>query len=213
MHQIFVSYARDDEAFVTRLVDDLTRTGANIWLDIRNARPGRHWARSIEHALSESAMMIVVLSPAALRAPHVPAGWHAYLEAYRPVIPVLAAPCDLPGPLRTRRPIDFTREQAYNQAFQHLTERLLDFGARVRRSNPVIWELADAPMPWDVEYTPPPPPARQPPALVHPEPAYAGTGVRQRHGALLVAPVKADSDNNMQRIIRKLQGLLRRNWT
>jgi hypothetical protein len=140
--QIFVSYTRDDEVFVKRLVDDLSQSGANVWLDIRNARPGRHWTRSIEQALSESSMMIVVLSPAALESSHVAVEWQAYLEAYRPVVPAMIRPCDPPGPLRTRRPVDFTREASYHRAFHELSTRLIEYGTRIRRSDPVIWTLS-----------------------------------------------------------------------
>jgi hypothetical protein len=143
MRQIFVSYAEDSLPFAARLADDLKASGANIWIDVRNARPGRHWTRSIEQALSDSAMMIVVLSPGALQSPHVSVEWQAYLEAYRPVIPVLASACDLPGPLRTRRPVDFTRERYYQRAFHHLMNRLIEYGTRTRRSDPVIWTMTE----------------------------------------------------------------------
>jgi hypothetical protein len=141
--QIFVSYAQGDEAFVTHLAEDLSRSGANVWLDIRNAKPGRHWTRSIEQALSQSSMMIVVLSPRALDSAHVSVEWQAYLEAYRPVIPVLIEPCDLPGPLRTRRPLDFTRERDYSRTFHQLVTRLIDCGTRIRRTDPVIWTMSE----------------------------------------------------------------------
>jgi len=154
LRQIFMSYAQGDEAFAVRLTDDLNRTGANVWLDIRNARPGRHWARSIEQALSESNMMIVVLSPAALKEPHVSVEWQAYLEAYRPVIPVLVRPCDPPGPLRTRRPVDFTRDQYYSRAVHQLVSRLLESGTRVRRNDPVIWTMTERVMDYRDEHKP-----------------------------------------------------------
>ncbi len=141
--QIFVSYARSDEVFVTRLADDLSRSGAHVWVDVRNARPGRHWGRSIEQALGDSSMMLVVLSPDALEAAHVSVEWQAYLEAYRPVIPVLARPCDPPGPLRTRRPVDFIRENSYQRAFHQLMMRLLECGTRIRRNDPVIWTMSE----------------------------------------------------------------------
>ena len=141
--QVFVSYAQGDEAFAAQLADDLSRSGAKVWLDIRNARPGRHWTRSIEQALSDSSMMIVILSRCALESPHVAVEWQAYLEAYRPVIPVLVEPCDLPGPLRTRRPLDFTRERDYPRVFHQLVTRLIDYGTRIRRSDPVIWTMTE----------------------------------------------------------------------
>jgi hypothetical protein len=154
IRQIFMSYAQGDEVFAVRLTDDLNRTGANVWLDIRNARPGRHWARSIEQALSESNMMIVILSPAALQEPHVSVEWQAYLEAYRPVIPVLVRPCDLPGPLRTRRPVDFTRDQYYSRSVHQLVSRLLESGTRIHRSDPVIWTMTESIMDYRDEHRP-----------------------------------------------------------
>lgn len=139
MRQIYISYDPINEDFVSQLTDDLIAHGANVWLDIRNARPGRHWARSIAAALSESSMMVVVLSPQALLSRHVAAEWQAYLEAYRPVIPVLAEDCDPPGPLRTRRPVDFTHPRFNDRALHELITRLIDYNTRVRRQEPVIW--------------------------------------------------------------------------
>jgi hypothetical protein len=141
--QIFISYAQDDEAFVTHLAEDLSQSGAKVWLDIRDAKPGRHWGRSIEHALSLSSMMIVVMSPCALESAHVAAEWQAYLEAYRPVIPVLVRPCDLPGPLRSRHPVDFTRDRDYSRAVHQLITRLIDYGTRIHRSDPVVWKMSE----------------------------------------------------------------------
>lgn len=140
MRQIFMSYTQSDEAFVIRLTDDLRASGAKVWLDIHNAEPGRNWGRSIERALSESSMMVVVLSPQALNSAHIAVEWQAYLEARRPMIPVIAKPCDLPGPLRTRRPVDFTWD--YSRAFHLLVSRLLERNARGVRGDPVIWTMA-----------------------------------------------------------------------
>lgn len=142
-HQIFICYAPANETFALRLTDDLTATGANAWIDLRSARPGRHWTRSIEQALSVSTMMIVILSPEALQAPYVAAEWQAYLEAYRPVVPVIAQPCNLPGPLRTRRPLDFSRERDYPRLYHQLVNRLIELGTRLRRVDPVIWSMAE----------------------------------------------------------------------
>jgi hypothetical protein len=133
MHQIYMSYDPADELFAVRLTDDLTGYGAKVWLDVHHARPGRHWSRSISRALGESSMMIVVLSPEAMQSRRVAAEWQSYLEAYRPVLPVLYSPCDLPAPLFTRRPVDFTRDRMYERAFHALMNRLIDYSTRVRQ--------------------------------------------------------------------------------
>ncbi len=139
MRQIYVSYDPSDQAFATLLTDQLNSHGANVWLDIYNARPGRHWTRSIETALSESSMMVVILTPQALMSHHIAAEWQAYLEAYRPVLPVLAESCEPPGPLRTRRPVNFVHPRIYGNALHELITRLIDYNTRVRRQEPVVW--------------------------------------------------------------------------
>jgi hypothetical protein len=122
---------------------DLRQHGARVWLDILDAQPGRYWTRSIEQALSESEMMIVIISPAALESMHVMVEWQAYLEARRPVLPVLAAPCELPEALQRRHPVSFTRPAAYQRAVHQVTTRLIDYGTRIWRSDPVIWSLGE----------------------------------------------------------------------
>jgi hypothetical protein len=163
MRQIFMSYDQADEAFVMHLADDLEAHGANVWLDVRHARPGRHWARSIERALSESSMMIVILSPEALESEQVAGAWQMYLEAYRPVIPVVVEPCNVPGPLRTRRPIDFTRDRFYRRALHELTTRLIDYNSRSQHTNP-IWATAAGDLGYD--RTPADPSVRSEPAFI-----------------------------------------------
>jgi hypothetical protein len=178
--QVFVSYTQQDEAFAAQLADDLSRSGAKVWLDIRNARPGRHWTRSIEQALSESSMMIVILSRCALESQHVAVEWQAYLEAYRPVIPVLIEPCNLPGPLRTRRPLDFTRERDYTRTFHQLVTRLIDYGTRIRRSDPVIWTMAESVIDYRESRAPvAPPPTRSPSHSGDASRSYSSNGLRR----------------------------------
>ena len=156
MHQIFISYAPCDQEFTVQLASALRANGAPVWLDVQNAEPGRHWTRSIEEALAESRMMIVVLSPQALHSEHIAAEWQAYAEARRPVVPVVAEPCDLPGPLRTRRPINFTR--SFSRAMHELTTRLLEYRTRSTRIDPVIWSLSSEVQTFRETHTPSPEP-------------------------------------------------------
>jgi len=155
--QIYVNYARGDETFASRLADDLARSGAAVWIDVLHAHTGRHWARSIEQALNDTALMLIVLSPEAVRTRHVALSWQAYLEAYRPVMPVLARPCEPPGPLRMRRPIDFTRDQFYARNFHQLVTRLIESRSRVRLGGLSLWGSAPDMLPFVPEMIPPAP--------------------------------------------------------
>lgn len=128
MRQIYVSHAESDEVFATQLTRDLRASGALVWLDVYDAEPGRDWMPSVEQALEESQIMVVVLSPEALRSDHVTLEWQAYLEACRPVLPVLAVACQPPHLLSTRQPVNFTRN--YSRALHHLMARLIDYNMR-----------------------------------------------------------------------------------
>ncbi len=138
MHQIYISYDPADERFALQLAEDLSAYGARTWIDVRDAHQGRHWERSIEQALNESGMMVVVLSPEALQSQQVAMEWQTYLEAYRPVIPAVVVPCDLPAPLRARRPIAFTRPSRYRRAFHELITRLIEHNTRMRNIEPLV---------------------------------------------------------------------------
>lgn len=141
MHQIYISYAQPDEAFAHQLANDLRLTGPRVWLGMQQAESDEDWSASVEQALSDALMMIVILSPEAVGSPRVTAEWQTYLEVHRPVVPIIARPCDPPEPLQTRRPIDFTRN--YRRALHQLIMRLLEYRTRTRTTDAIIGGLAE----------------------------------------------------------------------
>jgi hypothetical protein len=60
--QIFLSYAREDEAKVKALYRELTEAGLNIWMDTERLVPGQQWPSEIERALKHSDVVIICLS-------------------------------------------------------------------------------------------------------------------------------------------------------
>ena len=68
---VFVSYAREDSAFVERLVGDLKGAGANVWLDKADIPPGARWDREIERALKSCLELVVVVTPASVESEQV----------------------------------------------------------------------------------------------------------------------------------------------
>jgi hypothetical protein len=60
--QVFLAYAVEDEAAVTRLYDDLKRHGFEPWLDSRKLMPGQNWPRAIDRAIDVSRYFIACLS-------------------------------------------------------------------------------------------------------------------------------------------------------
>ena len=49
MPGIFISYVREDQTIVDRLVGDLRTHGAQVWLDRTAIKPGERWADAIRN--------------------------------------------------------------------------------------------------------------------------------------------------------------------
>ena len=131
---VFISYARDDKAFVDRLVDDLRKRGIAVWQDVEQLAPGQNWEREIRTALLETAALLYVSSGRSARSSWVSAELHAVLGRDIPVIPIIvddAGATHLPALLRVYQWVDF--RSSYGEALERLTWAL----ARFQRETPV----------------------------------------------------------------------------
>jgi|MTBAKSStandDraft_2_1061841.scaffolds.fasta_scaffold09965_4 CRP-like cAMP-binding protein len=125
--QVFVSYSRQDQAFVFRLADDLTTQGIDVWLDQRKIEVGTIWSAAIETALEACSAMIVVLSSSSVESPHVADEVHYYLDEGKPIVPVLVDACRVPYRLRRIQHITFV-DTPYQDALVRLVDRLRALG-------------------------------------------------------------------------------------
>lgn len=121
--QVFVSYSRQDQAFVFRLADDLAAKGIDVWLDQRKIEVGTIWSAAIESALEASSAMIVVLSSSSVESPHVADEVHYYLDEGKPIVPILVDTCRVPYRLRRIQHITFV-DTPYQDALARLVDRL-----------------------------------------------------------------------------------------
>ena len=118
----FVSYAREDSAFVLKLAKELRAVGANLWLDQLDIIAGQRWDRAIEGALETCKGMIVVLSPEALASDNVMDEVSYALDERKWVIPILLSSCTIPYRIRRAYYADFTAD--YNTGFSQLLRAL-----------------------------------------------------------------------------------------
>jgi hypothetical protein len=100
MPRIFVSYSRKDRDITQRLVADLHRAGAEVWVDVDGITSG-NFMQAIDEALVHCDWMVLVLSPHALDSKAVVQEVYSALRRVqqgfmKAVVPVLVAPCD-PG--------------------------------------------------------------------------------------------------------------------
>ncbi len=61
---VFVSYVRDDQTQVKRLVAALQSRGVNVWLDRRQILPGQRWKDAIRRAIREGSFFLACFSAA-----------------------------------------------------------------------------------------------------------------------------------------------------
>jgi len=105
---VFVSYAREDQDFVLKLVASLRDKRVPVWFDQWDIQPGQDWDQAIDHALHASAKVLIVLSPAMLASKQVRGELQVAIDEDKSVVPVLYQDCQIPRPLRTIQYVDFT---------------------------------------------------------------------------------------------------------
>lgn len=69
--RVFLSHSPDDQPTADRIAEELSRAGFDVWSAAQQVLPGDNWARRVAEALESSEAMVVLLSPAAMRAPNV----------------------------------------------------------------------------------------------------------------------------------------------
>ena len=111
--QVFISHARLDADFAHRLAEDLRGRGWAVWIAPESIRPGEKWVAAIERGLAESGIFLTVMTPNALQSRWVETETHNAIasehEGQVRVIPLLAAPCDVTGLLKTYQQVSFLR--------------------------------------------------------------------------------------------------------
>src|SRR5271167_4492498 len=68
---VFVSYASQDAAVATTVVEALERSGVACWIAPRDVTPGTFYADEIVHAIDAAKAVVLVLSKDAAQSPHV----------------------------------------------------------------------------------------------------------------------------------------------
>ena len=86
---VFISYAREDSAFVERLRSEFEQADIPTWVDTRELQPGTpDWENSIRQAIDSSFAVVLVGSPAARDSRFVYAEFTVAQEKFVPVVPV-----------------------------------------------------------------------------------------------------------------------------
>jgi hypothetical protein len=139
MTSVFLSYARgDDEPFVRRLYEHLTKSGFSVWLD-RVSMPSRQltFYQEIRDAIAARDRLVLVVGPKAITSDYVAQEWRfAYFEALKCVNPIVRldsrdaggksidAYALIPKDLRFVHAEDFRRDDEFEAHAENLIRQL-----------------------------------------------------------------------------------------
>ena len=85
---VFVSYSRQDQAYVDRLVEQLRDFGAEVWLD-HKIDYGTQWAKVIQERVRTCAVMVVVMTPRSEESVWVQREINEAEKHAKPIMPIL----------------------------------------------------------------------------------------------------------------------------
>jgi hypothetical protein len=129
---IFISYSRRDQEFVTRLAADLDAQVAGVWFDQSAIQAGENWHDEIIEGISECKAFVLILSPDAMESRYVREEVNTALELGKTIFPILYRPAKWTGEFESLveeiQTLDL-RSGSYTDNFQKLVDGLIEAGA------------------------------------------------------------------------------------
>ena len=129
---IFISYSRRDQEFVSRLASDLDAQVAGVWFDQSTIQLGQKWHDEIMEGIRDCRAFILVLSPDAMESRYVREEVNKALELGRTIFPVIYRPAKWTGEfdslVKDVQTLDL-RSGSYTDNFQKLVDGLIEAGA------------------------------------------------------------------------------------
>jgi len=120
---VFISYSREDRAYVRRLADDLRGNGFEVWMDKR-IECGDRWWQEVVKAVHACAALVVVMTPDAERSEWVEKEIMLAQREGKPILPLLLRGKEF-SLLIDRQRVDVTGDRLPPQAFYQRLRRVL----------------------------------------------------------------------------------------
>lgn len=122
---VFISYSRDDVAWVDELRRRLEAQHVRVWVDFEQIRPGDRFISVLEHALTQVRNVVLVVSPSSVQSSWVQDEYHRALAlsnggAQVRLIAVLIGDVEPQGFMANRHWVDFRDPSRFEAAFGQL---------------------------------------------------------------------------------------------
>jgi len=99
-HDVFISYSDHDRGIADAVCTALEANGIRCWIDHRDVLPGANWGHSIECAICDSRILVLVLSSYANDSKYVPGEVQTAHEEGKQILPFRIDGVKLSGVLR-----------------------------------------------------------------------------------------------------------------
>lgn len=143
MSHIFISYAHSDGDFAEILINQLSNSGINSWVDNQHLRAGEDWRQAIDDAIRNAGALILIMSPSAKASEYVTYEWAFALRLGIRVIPLLLKPVDKLHPrLEALQYLDFSNRSM--RSWGKLVEELQMSGSLRKSSKNISSESQQA---------------------------------------------------------------------
>jgi hypothetical protein len=119
---VFISYSRTDTTLVDKLEDDLVARNFRPWVDRRRLEGGQEWLDVIQEAINSCDVLVVLLTPDAVKSKFVRMEYRYAQRKDKVVIPVLYRPCEIPIDLIDIHHVNF--EGSYETGLKELLSAL-----------------------------------------------------------------------------------------
>ena len=147
---IFISYSRRDQEFVTRLASDLNAQVAGVWFDHSAIQIGENWHDQIMEGIHDCKAFILVLSPDAAESKYVREEVNKALELGKVIFPVIYRPGRWTGEfesvVKNIQTLDL-RSGSYTDNFSRLVDGLVEAGAaKATHERPFLHQSTNIPL-------------------------------------------------------------------
>ena len=107
MAKVFISYSTKDAVFADLAKMKLNEEGVDVWLDHGDLRGGDEWREAIDHGISSSDALLVILTPDSCASSYVTYEWGFALGMGKKVIPIMREVATVHPRLEAFQHLDF----------------------------------------------------------------------------------------------------------
>jgi uncharacterized membrane protein len=124
---VFLSYAREDKEFASRLVKDLAAEGIEVWWDRTKLKPGENWVQALLDGIRSAPNFLALVSENTAASPHFSTELAAAIASKeaspRRIVPVLTKKnAPIPSFLNQFTVIDASTPERYRDGVQRLSK-------------------------------------------------------------------------------------------